>query len=148
MFLCGSSSFVTPRTVACQASLFMGFPRQDYWSGWPFPSPGDLPNVGTEHASPESVGRLFSTEAPGKPSSETYTLLICVKGLFGIWGVGSGGSEMVYAYILRSRIGESQDKHRYTYLCTAFWDKAHIIYASLRQQFVENSVFSVSLLAL
>ena len=91
MFLCGSSSFVTPRTVACQASLFMGFPRQDYWSGWPFPSPGHLPNVGTEHASPESVGRLFSTEAPGKPSSETYTLLICVKGLFGIWGWGVEG---------------------------------------------------------
>ena len=91
MFLCGSSSFVTPRTVACQAPLFMGFPGQEYWSGWPFPSPGDLPNVGTEHASPESAGRVFSTEAPGKPSSETYTLLICVKGLFGIWGLGVEG---------------------------------------------------------
>ena len=91
MLLCGSSSFVTPRTVACQAPLFMGFPGQEYWSGWPFPSPGDLPNVGTEHASPESAGRVFSTEAPGKPSSETYTLLICVKGLFGIWGLGVEG---------------------------------------------------------
>ena len=39
--------FVTPWTVAHQASLFMGFPRQDYWSGLPFPSPEDLPNQGS-----------------------------------------------------------------------------------------------------
>ena len=32
------------RSVACQAPLFMEFSRQDYWSGLPFPSPGDLPN--------------------------------------------------------------------------------------------------------
>ena len=49
-----------------------------------------------------------------------------MKGLFGIWGVGSGESGMVYTYILRSIIGESQDKHRYTYLYTVFWDKARI----------------------
>ena len=36
--------FVTPWTVACQAPLSMGFSRQEYWSGLPFPSPGDLPN--------------------------------------------------------------------------------------------------------
>ena len=35
--------FVTPRTVACQASRSIGFPRQEYWSTVPFPSPGDLP---------------------------------------------------------------------------------------------------------
>ena len=34
--------FVTPWTLACQAPLSMGFPRQEYWSGLPFPSPGDL----------------------------------------------------------------------------------------------------------
>ena len=39
-----SDSFVTPWTVAFQASLSMGFSRQEYWSGLPFPSPGDLPN--------------------------------------------------------------------------------------------------------
>ena len=38
--------FVTPWTVACQASLSMGFPRQEYWSGLPFPLPGDLPDSG------------------------------------------------------------------------------------------------------
>ena len=40
--------FATPGTVACQGPLFMGFSRQEYWSGLPFPSPGDLPNPGTE----------------------------------------------------------------------------------------------------
>ena len=41
-----------PWTVAWQAPLSMGFPRQEYWSGLPFPSPGDLPNPGTEPGSP------------------------------------------------------------------------------------------------
>ena len=40
--------FATPWTVAHQAPLSMGFSRQEYWSGLPFPSPGDLPNPGTE----------------------------------------------------------------------------------------------------
>ena len=43
--------FVTPWTVACQAPLSMGFPRQEYWSGLPFPPPGDLPDTGVEPAS-------------------------------------------------------------------------------------------------
>ena len=44
--------FVTPWTVAHQAPLSMGFSRQDYWSGLPFPSPGDLPDPGVEPGSP------------------------------------------------------------------------------------------------
>ena len=46
--------FVTQWTVSCQAPLSMGFFRQEYWSGWPFPSPEDLPNLGIEPASPVS----------------------------------------------------------------------------------------------
>jgi len=42
---------VTPQTIAHQAPLSMGFPRQKYWSGLPFTSPGDLPDPGTEPAS-------------------------------------------------------------------------------------------------
>ena len=45
--------FETPWTVACQAPLSMEFSKQEYWSGKPFPSPGDLPNPGTEPLSPE-----------------------------------------------------------------------------------------------
>ena len=44
--------FATLWTVARQAPLFMGFSRQEYWSGLPFPSPGDLPNPGIEPRSP------------------------------------------------------------------------------------------------
>ena len=54
--------FSTPWTVACQAPLSMGFSRQEYWSGLPFHSPGDLPNPGTEPTSlvfPALAGRLF-----------------------------------------------------------------------------------------
>ena len=46
------SDSVIPRTVAHQAPLSMGFPRQGYWSGLPFPSPGDLPDPGIEPVSP------------------------------------------------------------------------------------------------
>ena len=42
-----------PWTVACEASLSMGFSRQEYWDGLPFPSPGDLPHPGIELGSPE-----------------------------------------------------------------------------------------------
>ena len=44
--------FGTLWTIAYQAPLSMGFPRQEYWSGLPFPSPGDLPNLGVEAKSP------------------------------------------------------------------------------------------------
>ena len=45
-------TLVTPWTVACQAPLSMGFSRQEYWSGLPFPSPGDLPDPGVKPGSP------------------------------------------------------------------------------------------------
>ena len=60
-----SNSFVTPCTVACQAPLSMGFPRQEYWSGLSFPSPGDLPDPGIESTSPALTGRFFTTEDGG-----------------------------------------------------------------------------------
>ena len=45
----------------------MGFPRQEYWSGLPFPPPGDLSDPGIEPASPTLAGGFFTTEPPGKP---------------------------------------------------------------------------------
>ena len=60
------SDFVTPWTVAHQASLSMGFPRQQYWTEFLFPSPEDLPDPGTELASPSLAEfGLFATESPG-----------------------------------------------------------------------------------
>ena len=63
------SLFLTPWTVTHQVPLSMGFPRQEYWSGLPFPSPEDLPNPGVEPtypASPALADRFFTTEPPGK----------------------------------------------------------------------------------
>ena len=54
--------FATPWTVARQASLSMGFSRQEYWSGLPFPSPGDLPNPGMEPGSPASEADSLPSE--------------------------------------------------------------------------------------
>ena len=59
--------FGTPWPVTRQAPLSMGFPRQEYWSGLPFPPPGDLPAPGIKPVSPASAGRFFTTEPPGKP---------------------------------------------------------------------------------
>ena len=56
--------FVTPWIVARQIPLSMGFPRQEYWSGLPFPTPGDLPDSEIELASlatPALAGRFFTT---------------------------------------------------------------------------------------
>ena len=56
---------VTPWTVAHQAPLSMGFPRQEHWSGWPFPPPGHLPGPGIEHESMALPGRFFTPEPHG-----------------------------------------------------------------------------------
>ena len=59
-----------PWTIVCQAPLSVGFFRQEYWSGLPFPSPGGLPNPGMKLMSPALAGRFFTTELPGKPVRE------------------------------------------------------------------------------
>ena len=58
--------FATLWTVALQAPLFMGFSRQEYWSGLSFPSPGDLPNPGIEPRSPALQANTLISEPPGK----------------------------------------------------------------------------------
>ena len=55
-------SLATPWTVARQAPLSMGFSRQEYWSGLPFPSPGDLPDPGIETRSPALQANSLLTE--------------------------------------------------------------------------------------
>ena len=60
----------SPSTVACQATLSMGFCQQVYWSWLPFPIPGNLPDPGIEPESPVTPGlsgRFFITEPPAKP---------------------------------------------------------------------------------
>ena len=64
-----SNYFTTPWTVARQAPLSMEFPRQEYWSGLPFPSLGDLPKSGIKPGSP-----TLQSELPGKPNKASITL--------------------------------------------------------------------------
>ena len=71
-----SDPFATPWIIAHQAPLFMAFPREEYWSGLPFPSPGDLPHPGTEPTSSALAGGFFTVEPSGKPKPDN---LLSVK---------------------------------------------------------------------
>ena len=69
----------TPWTVAHQASLSMGFSRQQYWNGLPFPSPGDLSHPGIQPESPSLASGFLTTEPPGKPhcATQDVSFLVC-----------------------------------------------------------------------
>ena len=76
-----SYSFVTPQTIALQAPLSMGFSRQGYWSGLPFPSPGDLHDPGIKPRSPALQADSLPTELLLFP--EAYRRKVpCHKGFF------------------------------------------------------------------
>ena len=62
--------FETPWTVAYQGPLSMGFSRQGYWTGLPFPSPEDLPDPGIEPGSPELQAETLPSELPGSYSNK------------------------------------------------------------------------------
>ena len=64
--------FVTLWIEARQTPLSVGFPRQEHWSGLPCPPPGDLPNPGTENASPALAGGFSTTEPCGKSRAYPY----------------------------------------------------------------------------
>ena len=81
--------FVTPWTVAYQAPPSIGFSRQEYWSGLPFPSPGDLPNPGIEPGSSVLQADALWSEPPGKPQdilSKHY-----IRRIIKILGIRGGG---------------------------------------------------------
>ena len=63
--------FVTPWTVAYKAAPSTGFSRQEYWSGLPFPSAGDLPNPGIKPRSPTLKADTLTSEPPGKAPEDS-----------------------------------------------------------------------------
>ena len=67
---------MTPRTVACKTALSMGFSRQEYWSGLPFPSPGDLPHPGIESWFPASQAESSPFELQVKSFSIFYECIL------------------------------------------------------------------------
>ena len=89
---------VTPWTVAGQAPLSVGFSQQEYWSGLPFPPPGDLPNPGIKSGSPALQADSLPAEAPGKPmciSAHVYIhpfIYISIDVYFILWTMASAGS--------------------------------------------------------
>ena len=89
--------FVTPWTVSCQVPLSMGFFRQEYWSGVPFPSPEDLSDSGiklTFPASPALAGRFLTTQPSGKLGKKL--ILEWIYQLVRIWGT----LWFIYIYII------------------------------------------------
>ena len=74
-----SDCFATPWTVACQASLSIEFPRQEYWSELPCLSSGDLPDPGIEPTCPALEGEFFTTGPPGKPLPKLVTVMVLEK---------------------------------------------------------------------
>ena len=88
LFSCSvMSDSATPGTVARQASLPMGIPRQEYRSGLPFPSPGDLPDPGIKPASSILAGGFFTSESPGKPYRSFLMLRVCMASVLS-WRTG------------------------------------------------------------
>ena len=77
-------------TVARQAPLSMGFPRQEYWSGLPFPSPGDLPDPGIEPGSPSLQADSLLSEPPGKSEKENICKLFLSSDFRYSDGLGRG----------------------------------------------------------
>ena len=75
-----SDSFATLWTVALQAPLCMEFPRQEYWNGLPFPSPGDLPNPGIKPVPPALAGEFFTTELLYTTGNYIQCLVITYNG--------------------------------------------------------------------
>ena len=78
--------FVIPWTIAYQAPLSMEFSRQECWSGLPFPSPGDLPDLGIKYRSPTLQADILPSEPPGKPVNskqqwimEPINRMLCIR---------------------------------------------------------------------
>ena len=72
--------FVTPWTLAYQASQSVGFSRQQYWSGLPFPSPGDLPDPGSNSGLPHCGQTLYPLSHQGSPKMSRKICLIPFPG--------------------------------------------------------------------
>ena len=76
---------MTPWTVAHQAPPSMEFSRQEYWSGLPFPSPGDCPNLGIEPGSPTLQADALLSEPPGNPNTHTQKGYFPFTGITNYW---------------------------------------------------------------
>ena len=93
--------FVTPWTVAHQAPLSMGFPRQELWSGLPFPPPGDLPDPGIEFKSPVFQVDSLPSEPPRKLTDED----VCGQTQGPVWGLLRQVHSYPRGFLFLSQVG-------------------------------------------
>ena len=77
--LSSSASLRPPWTVTRQAPLSVGLSQQEYWSGLPFPPPGDHPDLGTEPRYPVLAGRFFTSEPSGKLLTISTSLIASTR---------------------------------------------------------------------
>ena len=75
-------TLMIPWTVSCQAPLSMGFSRQEYWNGLPFPPPGALPDPGIKPRSPALQADSLLTVVQGKPLSVYTTSLLIASSFY------------------------------------------------------------------
>ena len=86
------SDSATPWTAACQVPLSMILSQQAYWSGLPFPSPGDLPDPGIKSGSPALQADSLPSEPPGKPVAFTLLLINQIIEMCGACRENTGGA--------------------------------------------------------
>ena len=99
--------FSAPWTVACQAPPFMGFSRQEYQSGLPFSSPGDLPNPGIKPRFPAPQADSLPSEPPGKPPDQGPTTGL-LHGECGVWATGLQRSPCYVTFLFSSFVPVDQ----------------------------------------
>ena len=80
---------MTPWAVARQASLSMGFPRQEHWSGLPFPSPGDIPDPGIKHG----FSRLLADSLLSEPQGRHYLMTVMENNSYKLKGHNLGNHQ-------------------------------------------------------
>ena len=132
-----SDSFTTPWTVAHLAPLSMGFPRQEYWIRLPFPSPGDLPDLGIKPMSSALPGRFFTAEPPGKPV-QVYMYMITLHKVVMSFQLGDSPSipglrkqAAMFRKSTRQRAGHYHQQKMKAFHLTAHkdWNAASILWA-------------------
>ena len=104
-------TLATPWTIDCQASLTMGFSRQEYWSGLPFPFLGDFPNPGTEPRSPALQVDSLPTELWGRSCEGRYKgeyngYLSCPQAAYSLGKIGKNPASKHLGLFHRSAVGE------------------------------------------
>ena len=142
--------FVTPWTVAYQAPQSMEFSRQEYWSGLPFPCPGDLSDPGIEPGSPALQADALPSEPPGKLVSVLGLVLFLLFSQCLLWGLFSHITvcHQIIVYCFMYKNLRAEHFHSARHCCHAF--STCIMNLQMLQfyfYFIQSSIFFTSQLS-